>query len=182
LVITQIAVGVEPHLYWASAENPFFSDGWSSGGVNPVSGDALAGYQHAFDSVFSMQGILLFGSMSAYMVAQLLDVRLYHFWKKLTNGRYLWLRNNGSTVISQFVDTAIVNSIFFYLGLGMDIWIGIQIMLTIYFYKVLIALIDTPLIYASVFFLRKKLKEWGEIDEDGEWIDPVSIQSKQTPS
>ena len=170
LVITQIGLAVEPHVYWASGDALFFSDGWSTGGDEAKSGSAVEGYQHAFETVFSLQGILLFGSMTAYMCAQLLDVRLFHFWRKVTKGKYLWLRNNGSTVISQFVDTAIVNSIFFYLGLGMDIWIGVQIMLTIYVYKILIALIDTPLIYLGVHIIRKKLVDWGEIDDTGKWV------------
>jgi len=176
LLITQLALAVEPHLYWASTETPFFMDGWSAGGDNPSIGSAIEGYQHAFETVFSLQGILLFGSMSAYLCAQLLDVRLYHFWRSITKGKHLWLRNNGSTIISQLVDTAIVNSIFFYLGLKMDIWIGVQIMMTIYVYKILIAVIDTPLIYLCVYLLRKKLIDWGEVDADGNWLDKSTVQ------
>ena len=89
-------------------------------------------YQNAFNSVFSVNGKLLFGSMLAYMVAQLLDVRLYHMWKKITKGKYLWIRNNGSTSISQLVDTFIVNSILFYWGFGWEFWQGISVMFTIY--------------------------------------------------
>ena len=79
-----------------------------------------AGYQKAFESVFSINGTLLFASMSAYLSAQLIDNRLFHFWKRLTKGRHLWLRNNGSTMISQLVDTVVVGCILYYWGFGME--------------------------------------------------------------
>ena len=106
--------------------------------------------------------------MLAYMTAQLLDVRLYHFWKKLTKGKHLWLRNNGSTMVSQFVDTAIVNSILFYWGFGWEFWQGVEVMLTIYFYKLMIAIIDTPLIYLGVHLTKKQLQNWGELPPDNQ--------------
>jgi hypothetical protein len=113
--------------------------------------------------VFALNGLLLFGSMLAYLVAQLIDVRLYHFWKRLTKGRHLWLRNNGSTWISQLVDTAIVNSILFYLGFKMDFWLGVEIMATIYVYKLILAAIDTPLIYLGVYVVKRMLGyRWDE--------------------
>ncbi|MCB9673822.1 MAG: queuosine precursor transporter [Alphaproteobacteria bacterium] len=150
LVITQIAMRVDPHPYWAPPENA---------GFYPTHLD----YQHAFESVFALNGILLFGSMLAYLCAQLIDNWLYHFWKQLTKGRHLWLRNNGSTMISQLFDTAIVNSILFYLGFGMDFWTGVTIMATIYVYKLVIALCDTPLIYLFVYVVKHLLKD--ELEE-----------------
>ena len=103
LIFVQIAMYLPAHSYWVAPDNPF--------GFETVNE-----YQNAFNSVFSVNSKLLFGSMLAYMVAQLLDVRLYHMWRKLTKGKYLWIRNNGSTSISQLVDTFIVNSILFYWG------------------------------------------------------------------
>lgn len=55
-------------------------------------------------------------SMIAYLIAQLVDVHVFHYWKKLTRGRHLWLRNNGSTLVSQLVDTVAVILITFWLG------------------------------------------------------------------
>ena len=92
LIFVQIALYLPAHSYWVAPNNPF---GFENVGE----------YQNAFNSVFSVNGKLLFGSMLAYMVAQLLDVRLYHMWKKITKGKYLWIRNNGSTSISQFIST-----------------------------------------------------------------------------
>lgn len=157
LGIVTLALAVPAHIYWVAPNNAF---GYS--GVDE--------YRTAFASVFSVNGKLLFGSMLAYMVAQLLDVRLYHFWRKLTKGKHLWLRNNGSTVVSQLADTAIVNSILFYWGFGWEFWMGVEVMMTIYFYKLMIAIIDTPLIYLGVNIMKRLLTKWGELDEDGNYI------------
>ena len=143
LIFIQLAIHLPPHPYWVAPANSF--------GFETVSE-----YQNAFNSVFSVNGKLLFGSMLAYMVAQLLDVRLYHMWKRITKGKHLWIRNNGSTSISQLVDTFIVNSILFYWGFGWEFWQGISVMFTIYCYKLMLAIIDTPLIYLSVAMIKKK--------------------------
>lgn len=144
LGIVQLALFVQPHPYWVPPVEPFYPD--------------ADGYQHAFRSVFALNGVLLFGSMLAYLCAQLTDNYLYHFWKRLTKGKHLWLRNNGSTMISQLVDTAVVNSILFYIGFGMDFAVGAGIMVTIYVYKVCLAMIDTPLIYLGVYIVRRLLE------------------------
>jgi len=143
LGIVQMAIHVEPHPYWVPGEEPFFA----------TEGE----YQHAFQSVFSLNGVLLVGSMAAYACAQLTDNYLYHFWKRVTKGKHLWLRNNGSTWVSQLVDTAVVNSILFYIGFGMEFMVGVKIMATIYVYKLVIAALDTPLIYAGVYGVKRLL-------------------------
>ena len=145
LLIVNVILALPAHPYWVSAQNEF---GYTS--VND--------YQNAFASVFSVNGKLVFGSMLAYAIAQKLDVSLFHFFKKQTRGRFLWLRNNGSTLISQLVDTFVVNSILFYWGLGWSLKQGLTVMVTIYVYKILIAFLDTPLAYLSCFILKKKLK------------------------
>jgi len=143
LFFIQIAIYLPAHPYWVAPDNPF---GFKTPGE----------YQNAFNSVFSVNGKLLFGSMLAYMAAQLLDVKLYHTWRRITKGKYLWIRNNGSTSISQLVDTFIVNSILFYWGFGWEFWQGISVMLTIYFYKLLLAVLDTPFIYLAVAMINKR--------------------------
>ena len=112
--------------------------------------------QTAFESVFTLPGTLVLGSMTAYLVAQLLDVRLYHFWRRITAGKHLWLRNNGSTWVSQAVDTLIVNSIFLGFGLGVPWGVVFEIIVTIYVFKVILAALDTPLIYLVVGLLRRR--------------------------
>lgn len=155
LGIVQLAVMVDPHPYWVGAE-PFFADGWTAA-AGEEGRSAVEGYQHAFESVFSLQGVLLMGSMLAYMCAQLCDNYMFHFWKRLTKGKHLWLRNNGSTAVSQLVDTAVVNSILFYLGFGMEFWTGVGIMVTIYWHKLLLAVLDTPVIYLGVWVIHRIL-------------------------
>ena len=58
-----------------------------------------------FSNVFGLFGPAVFASMSAYLLAQFIDIRIFHFWKKMTYGKHLWLRNNASTIFSQFIDT-----------------------------------------------------------------------------
>ena len=145
LLLVQLAMRVPPHLYWVPGEGAYY--------------DTVHGYQHAFESVFALNGVLLFGSMTAYLCAQLTDNHLYHFWKRVTKGKHLWLRNNGSTWVSQLVDTAVVNSILFYVGFGWEFWQGVQVMMVIYFYKICLAALDTPFIYAGVWALKRVLHD-----------------------
>lgn len=103
-------------------------------------------------------------SMIAYLVAQFIDVQVFHFWKWLTKGKHLWLRNNGSTVISQFVDTFAVIAIthFYAKALPIDaaeaIWPQLWVFIATGFaFKLAAALLDTPIIYLAVAVLRKYL-------------------------
>jgi len=107
-------------------------------------------------------------SMLAYLAAQFVDVYLFHFWKRLTHGRHLWLRNNGSTMLSQGVDTVAVIYITYAVG-GLDQLIAdnhithistflITLIVTGYLFKFVVALLDTPVIYAAVYFLKGYLQ------------------------
>ena len=64
-----------------------------------------------FSSVFSLSGLAVLASMLAYLFAQFIDIKIYHFWKNLTKGKMLWLRNNFSTFSSQIIDTVTVISL-----------------------------------------------------------------------
>jgi uncharacterized PurR-regulated membrane protein YhhQ (DUF165 family) len=104
-------------------------------------------------------------SMVAYMVAQFCDVHLYHFWKKLTKGRHLWLRNNASTLVSQLVDTTTVILItHFYaraLPISPDQELWPQLFLFIgtgYAVKAALALVDTVPFYLLVRWLSRYLE------------------------
>ena len=101
---------------------------------------------------------MISASMLAYLVAQLIDVRIFHYLKKVTNEKKLWLRNNLSTMFSQLIDTIIVNSIFLYFGLNLDWDIIIKIIIASYLFKIIIALLDTPLVYIGVHYTRKYIK------------------------
>ena len=108
-----------------------------------------------FNKVFGNSWRVIFASMTAYLFAQLIDVRIYHFWKKKTSGKHLWLRNNFSTMFSQLVDTTIVVCVLF-LGVRSHSEI-IQFILDGWLFKILCAFIDTPLLYAISALIRNKL-------------------------
>ena len=108
-----------------------------------------------FNKVFGSSWRVIFASMTAYLCAQLIDVRIYHFWKEKTAGKHLWLRNNFSTVFSQLVDTTLVVCVLF-LGVRSHSEI-IQFILDGWLFKILCAFIDTPLLYANTAFIRNKL-------------------------
>ena len=108
-----------------------------------------------YNSVFQNAWRIIAASMIAYLFAQFVDVRIFHFWKKLTNGKHLWLRNNGSTVASQLIDTTLVVCILF-----LGVWNGDQILQAIidgWLFKMLMAFVDTPIIYGIVYLLKGKI-------------------------
>ena len=121
--------------------------------------------QQDYTNIFGPVWRLLFASMSAYLLAQLTDVKLFHFWKRLTKGKHLWLRNNASTMISQLVDTVTVNTIFLYKNPTVftgDAGDLIHIILGVYVIKVVIAALDTPFCYLGVWLVERKTGVKGE--------------------
>jgi len=126
---------------------------------------ATDAYDFAFYRVRQLTMGAVLASMVAYLAAQLCDVYLFHFWKRLTRGRHLWLRNNGSTLVSQFVDTFSVITIthFYARGLPVDVALPIWPQLWIfigsgYVFKVIVALLDTIPFYLGVRFLTGYLE------------------------
>ena len=116
-----------------------------------------------YNLVFQNAGRLIAASMVAYLFAQFIDVKIFHFWKRLTNGKHLWLRNNGSTIASQFVDTTLVICILF-----VGTWEPGQIYSAIldgWLFKMLMAFIDTPIIYGAIYLLKGKI-EIAKIEEE----------------
>ena len=104
-------------------------------------------------------------SMVAYLAAQFSDVHIFHFLKSLTKGKHLWLRNNGSTLLSQLVDSTAVILITHFYANALPINLGqsvnqqlILFILTGYIFKVAVALLDTGPFYIGVHYLRKYLK------------------------
>jgi len=109
-----------------------------------------------FQQAFGNSWRVIMSSMVAYLIAQLVDVRLFHFWKGLTGGKHLWLRNNASTIVSQLVDTTLVVMVLFAGSLEMSI-IGSYIF-DGWTFKALTALADTPILYFSTWLIRRQLK------------------------
>lgn len=108
-----------------------------------------------FTNVFGLSPLGVLASMLAYLFAQYIDISIYHFWKGLTKGKMLWLRNNFSTFSSQLVDTVTVVGLLCIFGvLPWDKFYGLVI--SGFLFKILIAFFDTPLLYFFVYLLRKR--------------------------
>jgi uncharacterized integral membrane protein (TIGR00697 family) len=107
-----------------------------------------------FNKVFGATTIAVMASMAAYLFAQFIDIQIYHFWKRITGGKMLWLRNNFSTVFSQFVDTmSVLLLLCYYEVLSWEqFW---PLLLAGFLFKMLVAFLDTPLLYGGVFIFRR---------------------------
>lgn len=117
----------------------------------------------ALATIFETTPRIVLASMGAYLFSQNLDIYIYSAIKKATNGRFLWLRNNGSTLISQFFDSIFFTLVGLY-GIVANEENVLQIILFTYLIKVIIALLDTPFIYLSKMWpfkphLRKKVPQ-----------------------
>ena len=112
-----------------------------------------------FHLVFGQFGIAMAASLFNYLVCQLVDIRIFHFWKKLTHGKHLWLRNNFSTITSQLVDTFLILFLLMTLSpeKGLENWSDLKILfINGFLFKILVALIDTIPLYICVKYLRNK--------------------------
>ncbi|MCH8314332.1 MAG: queuosine precursor transporter [Planctomycetes bacterium] len=134
--------------------------------MDPQSGlPATSDYAFAFYRVRQLTMGAVVASMAAYLAAQFCDVYLFHFWKRLTKGKHLWLRNNGSTLVSQFIDMFFVITIthFYAKGLPIDqtkpIWPQLWVYIgSGYVFKMIVALLDTIPLYIGVKFLSRYLQ------------------------
>jgi len=117
-----------------------------------------------FNKVFGLSAPAFLASMMAYLTAQFIDVRIFHFWKRLTKGKHLWLRNNASTMFSQLVDTSMVLLILCSAGaIGWERFGSLLLMG--WLFKVIVALIDTPIIYFLLWVLKDKIRPASYLEE-----------------
>ena len=123
-------------------------------------GELVSGEVGLYQLIYATTSGAVFASMLAYIAAQYCDVQLFHFWKRLTKGKHLWLRNNFSTLLSQLVDSVMVISVTF----GAVYWRGemtfdalLILIASNYAFKALSALIDTVPLYLLVGWLRRYL-------------------------
>lgn len=117
--------------------------------------------QQSYDQILGSVPRIVIASMIAYLVSQNHDVLAFEMWKKVTGGKFLWFRNNASTVVSQGIDTTIFILIAFVGIYSFDdilnmIWIT-------YLIKIVVAIIDTPLVYILVNIVRRQ-KEAKELN------------------
>ncbi|XOV87888.1 MAG: queuosine precursor transporter [Pseudomonadota bacterium] len=124
-------------------------------------GSSVTGSVELFTLLYATTSGAVFASMMAYIAAQYCDVFMFHFWKRLTNGKHLWLRNNGSTVISQGVDSFMVIVVTFgaqFLAGAISMGAMLVLMGSNYLFKLCCALADTPFFYAGVHYLQRYLQ------------------------
>lgn len=117
----------------------------------------------AFQAVLGLSGLRIFSSLISYLTSQLVDIQLYALIKKWTGSKHLWLRNNGSTWVSQIVDTVMIDIIYLWWGLGMLMGDIAPIMLFSFAYKAFFSVALTPLFYLLVYTVRVKSKESNEL-------------------
>ncbi len=133
----------------------FFSIGilWLSGVVPAI--DSSPVDNATFQEVFALSPLAVLASMIAYLSAQFIDIRIYHYWKRVTKGRHLWLRNNFSTFSSQIIDSTTVILLLCIFGvLPWNLFLGLVVSSILF--KVMIAAIDTPFLYLFVGLIRRK--------------------------
>jgi queuosine precursor transporter len=122
--------------------------------INSSSKQGVENIQNSFSAIFGQNMRIIVGSLVAFLVSQVVDVTVFHQIKKKTGNRYLWLRATGSTLVSQLVDSYIVLFIAFS---GIFNWQQIlAIGMMNYFYKFIVAILLTPLIY----FIEKRIENY----------------------
>ncbi len=113
----------------------------------------------AFSRIFAQSLGIIFGSLVAFLIGQILDVTAFQWLRRMTGEKYVWLRATGSTLISQFVDSFVVLFIAFYL-LGQPSWSFKQVLavgIINYIYKFAAAIVFSPLLYVSRYFIEQYL-------------------------
>jgi uncharacterized integral membrane protein (TIGR00697 family) len=103
--------------------------------------------QSAYRTIFGQGLWIIVGSLVAFLIGQLIDVRVFHLIKLKTGEKNLWLRATGSTLVSQLIDSFVVLLIAFYIGASWDIWLVIGIGIVNYMYKFTVAILLTPVLY-----------------------------------
>jgi uncharacterized integral membrane protein (TIGR00697 family) len=108
-----------------------------------------------FHRVFALSPLAVLASMIAYLSAQFVDIRIYHYWKNLTQGKHLWLRNNFSTFSSQIIDsTTVILLLCSFQVMPWDLFWGLVVSSVIF--KILVAAVDTPFLYLFVWLIRRR--------------------------
>ncbi len=115
--------------------------------IGSKANSGIPNMQNAFVGIFGQGMWIIFGSLTAFLVSQIVDVTVFHKIKRVTGEKWVWLRATGSTLVSQLVDSFIVLFIAFKIGNGWSWQLVLAICLVNYTYKFVMAIILTPLIY-----------------------------------
>lgn len=128
-------------VYFAIQLSP--SDFW----IERTTTNGVVNMDSAFNTIFGQGLWIIIGSLIAFLVGQLVDVTVFHYFKSKTGDAKIWLRATGSTLVSQFIDSFVVLFIAFYIGAGWDIKLVLAIGIVNYMYKFTVAIVLTPLLY-----------------------------------
>ncbi len=147
-VIIYLSTKLSPNTYWEEVNK--FDNSGNSFDIN-----------YAYNTIFLQSTGIIVGSVIAFLIAQLLDVSVFQKIKRITKGRFIWLRATGSTLISQFIDSFVVLLIaFYYLAPYGKEW-SLEQVLNVgsdnYLFKFIIAITVTPLIYLAHFIIDSYL-------------------------
>ena len=124
-------------------------------------GDIVENSVGLYQLIYATTSGAVFASMLAYIAAQYCDVPLFHFWKRVTRGKYLWVRNNFSTLMSQMVDSVMVITVTFgaaFLRGEMTLQTLAILIGSNYLFKATVALLDTGPFYLAVHYMRRYLQ------------------------
>jgi len=119
------------------------SDFW----INKQTTLGTVNMQASFNAIFGQGLWIIIGSLAAFLIGQVVDVWVFHYVKQRTGEKLLWLRSTGSTLVSQLIDSFVVLFIAFYIGSGWDLKLVLGIGVVNYFYKFIVAIVLTPLLY-----------------------------------
>lgn len=146
-VMIYFSIGLTPAEFWIERTTP-------SGTLN---------MDLAFNTIFGQGLWIIFGSLVAFLIGQVVDVTVFHYLRGFTGSSKIWLRATGSTLVSQFIDSFVVLLIAFYFGAGWDLTLVLAIGLVNYIYKFIVAVLLTPTLYILHYFidlyLGKELSE-----------------------
>lgn len=115
--------------------------------IESGSEQSIPNMQTAYKGIFGQGLWIIIGSLVAFLIGQLVDVYVFHFIKKKSGNRYLWMRSTGSTLVSQFIDSFVVLFIAFYIGNNWSLNKVMAICIMNYIYKFVVAVVLTPLLY-----------------------------------
>jgi queuosine precursor transporter len=149
-IMVGLSIGLKPADFWSLSH--INSD------LPAAEQDAIrqnvGNYNAAYALVYRQSNWIILGSLTAFLLGQLIDVAVFHRIKRMTGNRWIWLRSTGSTLISQFFDSFIVLLIAFYWGAGWSLEKIIALGLVAYAYKFLVAVLMTPVIYLVHYFIN----------------------------
>lgn len=142
-IMVYFSMGLTPADFWVERE--------TIGGV--VNMDI------AFNTIFGQGLWIIVGSLTAFLIGQLVDVTVFHFFKRKTGAPKIWLRATGSTLVSQLIDSFVVLFIAFYIGAGWDLKLVLAIGIVNYMYKFTVAVLLTPMLYVIHYLIDLYLGE-----------------------